>query len=146
MKEIAKNKKAYFDYEILEEYESGIILTGAEIKSIRGGNVNLKGSYVGETEGKLAVKNMHISVYAAIQTPQEPTRERFLLLHKKEIDKIQGKLKERGLAVIPLRLYLKKGYAKLSIGICRGKKNHDKRQTLKRKDQDMEVKRALKKY
>ncbi len=146
MKEIAKNKKAYFDYEILDEYEAGIVLTGAEIKSIRAGNVNLKGSYVGETEGELMVKSMHVSVYAPMKIAQDPTRERKLLLHKKEIEKLKGKLGEQGLTVIPLRIYLKKGYCKLSIGVCKGKKKHDKRHDLKKKAQNMEVKRALKKY
>ena len=146
MKELSKNKKVYFDYEILEDYEAGIVLTGAEIKSVRAGNVNLKGSYVGESEKGLAVKNMHISVYPQMQIPQEPTRERELLLHKKEIDKLRGKLSEQGLAIIPLKIYIKKGYCKLLLGVCKGKKKHDKRSTLKEKAQNMEIKRALKRY
>jgi len=150
MKEIAKNKKAYFDYEILDEYEAGLMLTGAEIKSIRAGNVNLKGSYVGEIQAGstigLAVKGMHVSPYTPMKVAQDPTRERPLLLHKKEIEKLRGKLTEQGLTIIPLKIYIKKGYCKLLIGVCRGKKKHDKRKTLKKKAQDMEVKRALKNY
>lgn len=150
MKEIAKNKKAYFDYEVLEEIEAGIVLTGAEIKSVRKGNINLKSAYVSNiSEGKtqeLLVKNMHIAVYPQMNVPQDPTRERKLLLHRKEIDKLHGKLTEQGLTLIPLKMYLKKGYAKLLLGLCKGKKKHDKRKTLKKKAQDMEMKRALKKY
>ncbi|MDP4008059.1 MAG: SsrA-binding protein SmpB [Candidatus Peregrinibacteria bacterium] len=145
-KELAQNKKAYFDYEVLEEVEAGLVLTGAEIKSIRSGNVNLKGSYVGETAKGLAVKNMHISEYPQMDTKQSPLRERRLLLHKKEIEKLQIKLKEKNLTIIPLKMYLKKGYCKLLLGLCKGKKQHDKRDTLKRKDQDMEIRREMKKY
>src|SRR3989338_7594136 len=139
MKEISKNKKAYFDYEILEELEAGIVLTGAEIKSIRAGNVNLKGSYVGESAHGLSVKNMHISEHPHMEREDGPLRERQLLLHKKEIGKLHGKLKEKNLTVIPLKLYLKKGYAKLLLGLCKGRKKHDKRNVLKRKDEDMEI-------
>lgn len=145
-KEIAQNKKAYFDYAVLEEIEAGIVLTGAEIKSIRCGNVNLKGSYVGETTNGLSVKNMHISEYPKMDIKQEPLRERPLLLHKKEIEKLKIKLKEKNLTIIPLKMYLKKGYCKLLLGLCKGKKQHDKRNVLKRKDQDMEIKREMKKY
>lgn len=145
MKEITKNKKAYFDYEILEEIEAGLVLNGAEIKSIRAGNVNLAGAYIGEIEKGLAVRNMHISPYAQMDIKQDPIRERRILLHKKEIGKLHGKLKERNLTVIPLKLYLKKGYAKLLLGVCKGRKKHDKREVLKRRDQDMEIRRHLKK-
>lgn len=142
MKEITKNKKAYFDYEIMEEVEAGIILTGAEIKSVRGGNVNLTGAYIGEIEGGLAIKNMHISPFAQMDVKQDPVRERGILLHKKEIDKLKGNLKEKNLTVIPLKLILKKGYAKLLLGICKGRKKHDKREVLKKRDQNMEIRRA----
>lgn len=146
MKEITKNKKAYFNYEILEEIEAGLVLNGAEIKSIRAGNVNLTGAYVGEAAKGLAVKSMHISAYAGMDIKQEPLRERSILLHKKEIEKLHGKLKERNLTVIPLKLYLKKGYAKLLLGVCKGRKKHDKREVLKRRDQDMEIRKKLKKF
>lgn len=143
MKEITKNKKAYFDYEILEEIEAGLVLNGAEIKSIRAGNVNLRGSYIGETENGLIVRNMHISEYRLVDMREDPLRERQILLHKKEIDKLRGKLKEKNLTVIPLKLYLKKGYAKLLLGVCKGRKKHNKREVLKRRDQDMEIRRHL---
>ena len=146
MKQIAQNKQAYFNYEVLEYIEAGIILTGPEIKSIRTGNVNLKGSYVSEEKGELFIKGMHISEYPYMKTPQDPLRERKLLLHKKEVSKLIGKLSEQGLAIIPLKIYLKKGYCKLLIGLCKGKKKYDKRKDLKKKAQDMEVKRALKNY
>ncbi len=148
MKIIAQNKKARFDYEILEELEAGVVLTGAEIKSIRQGKVNLKGSYVGasvhKNTGGLYVKQMHITKYAQTDTPQNPLRDRKLLLHKKEILRIFSKTTEKGMAVIPLKLYLKKGYAKLLLGIGKGKKQYDKRRTLKKKAETMEVKQALK--
>lgn len=145
MKEITKNKKAYFDYEILEEIEAGLVLNGAEIKSIRAGNVNLAGAYIGEIEKGLVVRNMHISEYRMADIELDPLRERRILLRKKEIDKLLGKLKEKNLTVIPLKLYLKKGYAKLLLGVCKGRKKHDKREVLKRRDQDMEISRAMKK-
>jgi len=144
---IAKNKKAYFDYEVLEEFEAGLMLKGNEVKSIRLGKVNLKGSYVSVLEDGPYVSAMHISQYepAHLKT-YDPIRKRKLLLNHREIDKLRGSEKTAGLAIIPLKLYYKKGLIKMKIGICRGKKNYDKRADLKRKSQNREVNRALKHY
>lgn len=145
IKEIAKNKKAYFDYEILERYEAGIVLTGAEIKMIRAKHIQIGGSYVKILQGKnnspeAFVINMNIS-----KVP-EPTKTRKLLLHRKEINSLIGQTEQKRLTLIPLKLYLKKNLAKLLVGLCRGKQLHDKRETLKRRDQLRETKRAIKNY
>lgn len=145
---IAKNKKAYFDYEILKKYDAGILLTGAEIKSIRAKNVNLKGSYVVEQTGEIWAKDIHISPYKFSNVKElSPLRSRKLLLNKKEINYIIAQLKLPGIASVPLELYLNpKGLAKLQIGLVRGKKKYDKREALKRKDQNREIAKKLKNY
>lgn len=145
IKEIAKNKKAWHDYEVLEKYEAGIVLTGAEIKMIRGKFAQIAGSYVKilqdrENHPGVFIINMNIA-----KVP-EPTRTRKLLLHKKEINSLIGKTEQKRLTLIPLKLYLKINRAKLLIGLCRGKKLHDKRETKKRKDQDRETRRAIKNF
>jgi SsrA-binding protein len=142
---IAKNKKAYFDYEILEKHEAGIVLTGMEIKQLRAKNVQLLGSYVKvlHNSGKpeLFAININISKSA------EPTRTRKLLMHKKEINSLIGKIDQKKLTIIPLKIYLKKNrLAKILIGVARGKKKHDKRRVLKEKDQQRDAKRSLKNY
>lgn len=143
--DITKNKKAYFDYEILEKFEAGIVLSGAEIKMIRAKHVQIGGSYVKILQGKddrpeVFIINMNIS-----KVP-EPTRTRKLLMHKKEINSLIGQTQQKRLTLIPLNLYIKKNRAKLLVGLCRGKKLHDKRETKKRRDQDRETKRAIKNY
>lgn len=145
---ITKNKKAYFDYEILKEFEAGIMLNGNEIKSIRAKNVNLKGSYLLEKSAEIFVKDLHISPYKfATSTEQIPLRARKLLLNKKEINYILTKFNTVGITAVPLELYLnKKGIAKLKIGIVRGKKKYDKRESIKRKEQNREIARRLKQY
>jgi SsrA-binding protein len=144
---IAKNKKAYFDYEILESYEAGLALNGPEIKSIRASNVNLKGSYLIAKEGELWVKGMHISPFKFATFAQDPLRERKLLLHKRQINKIIGQLSESGISTIPLEVYLnKKGLAKMKIGIGKGKKKYDKRQSLKRQDEKRRIEAKIKQY
>lgn len=146
-KSLAKNKKAYFDYEILEQIEAGIQLNGSEVKSCKGGKANLKGAFVDVWSGEAFVNEMHISRYKhSSQKDLSPTRKRKLLLHKKEIEKLAIQLNEKGTAVIPLEIYLKGGIIKLLIGVCRGKKKFDKRETLKKKAQELEIKRALKKF
>ena len=148
MKIVAKNKKAYFDYEILTKYEAGIILLGTEIKSVRAGNVNLKGSYVVEKNAEIWAKDIHISPYKFAQTAEyNPLRQRKLLLSKKEIQQITDKLHEKSVSAVPLEFFLsKKGLAKLTIAIVRGKKKYDKRETLKQKDIDREIAHKLKQY
>ncbi|MEK7528889.1 MAG: SsrA-binding protein SmpB [Patescibacteria group bacterium] len=143
---IVKNKKASFDFEIRDTYEAGVILTGAEIKSVRSGKVQLRGSFVAITPGGRAVaENIHIGAYQPANQPDyNPTRRRTLLLHKKEIDQLSAAQNERGIAVIPMEIYLKKGLAKIRIGIGVGRKKYDKREVLKKRSQEKEIRKALK--
>ncbi|KRM72383.1 SsrA-binding protein SmpB [Lacticaseibacillus brantae] len=142
---LAQNKKAGHDYNILETYEAGIALSGTEIKSVRAGKVNLKDGFARIRNGEAWLENVHISPYKeGNQFNADPLRNRKLLLHKKEISKLTGVVQEKGTTLIPLRMYLKHGYAKVLIGVGQGKKLFDKRETLKRKDQDREMQRALK--
>lgn len=147
MKIIAKNKKAFFDYEILEKFEAGMVLEGCEIKSIREGNVNLKGSYIILKNGEAWAKGMHISEYKFANQKIDTLRERKLLLKKREIDKIGKTLSEKGVTCSPIAVGIsQKGFAKLEIAIARGKKKYDKRADLKQKDQNREIARKLKKF
>ena len=130
-----KNKKAYFDYFIEDTYEAGIVLTGTEIKSIRKGSANLKDSYARIKNGEVFLTNMFISTYEeGNRFNHDERRERKLLLNKKEIFKIRDKIEKEGYSLVPVKLYLKNGKAKLEIGIAKGKKTYDKRQSLKEKD------------
>jgi SsrA-binding protein len=146
MKTIARNKKATHDYFILETFEAGIVLTGTEIKSIRAGRVNLKDSYVRTTRTNEAyIINMHIAKFKqGNRYNHDETRERKLLLHKKEILKMRTKSKQENATIIPLQLYLTKGKAKLEIALAKGKKKYDKRRDLKDKAMKREVDKALK--
>lgn len=140
-----KNRKAYFDYEILEEYEAGIVLKGTEIKSIRDGRVNLNDSYAIIKNNEIYLLNAHISQYdKAHSFNHEETRTRKLLLHKREILKIRDNLELKGLTLIPLKLYFKKNYAKILLGLAKGKKLYDKRETIKKRDMDIEIKKQMK--
>lgn len=146
MKIITQNKKARHDYFILDTYEAGIKLLGSEIKSIRLGKVNLSDAYVTFKDGEAFVMNMHIAKYDfSNRFNHEETRTRTLLLNKKEIIKLFSQTREQGYAIIPLKLYLKEGLAKLEIGLAKGKKAYDKRASLKEKDQDMRLKKIIKK-
>ena len=141
-----KNKKAGFEYEIIETFTAGLQLQGTEIKSIRAGKAALSESYCQLFSGELFVKNMHIAEYffGSLQN-HETKRERKLLLQKRELKKLDRKVKESGLTIVPLRLYLsEKGWAKLDIGLAKGKKVYDKRETLKRKDAKRDIDRAMK--
>ncbi|AIE61282.1 SsrA-binding protein SmpB [Bacillus methanolicus] len=143
-KTIAQNKKAYHDYFIEDTYEAGIVLQGTEIKSIRAGRVNLKDSYARIHKGEVFLYNMHISPYdQGNRYNHDPLRTRKLLLHKREINKLIGETKEAGYALVPLKLYIKNGYAKLLIGLAKGKKKYDKREDLKRKEANREIERAF---
>jgi len=143
-KQIARNKKAYFDYEIIEEFETGVVLKGYEVKSVKSGRVNLKGAHVSVFSDGPYVMDMHIGSYPMADLKDyHPKKKRKLLLKSKEIDKIRKAETTAGLAIIPLTVYLKGGLVKLKIAICRGKKRHDKRQALKRKAQDRQVERAI---
>ncbi len=145
MKIISQNKKARHDYFIEETYEAGIKLMGSEIKSIRQGKVNLSDSYVTFKDGEAFILNMHISKYDySNRYNHDETRTRKILLHKNEILKLFGKTREQGYAVIPLKVYLKEGLAKVEIGLAKGKKDYDKRQTLKEKDAQKRMDKILK--
>jgi len=142
---IAVNTKVYHDYLIRDTVEAGLVLTGTEIKSIRAGKVNLREAYAKAEGGELWLNNMHIAPYEAGDrwSPQNPTRKRKLLLHHAEIDKLVGKTKETGLTLIPLELYFKDGKVKVEIGLARGKKTYDKRQTLIERQGKREAERAM---
>ncbi|WP_282033820.1 SsrA-binding protein SmpB [Metabacillus indicus] len=143
-KVVAQNKKANHDYAIEETYETGIVLQGTEIKAIRAGRVNLKDSFARVQQGEVFLHNMHISPYEqGNRYNHEPLRTRKLLLHKKEISKLIGLTKEEGYALVPLKVYLKNGFAKVLIGLGKGKKKYDKREDLKKKEAKREVERAF---
>jgi len=141
-----KNKKAYFEYEILDKYTCGMVLYGTEIKSIRENKASIKEGYCYVNKGEVFVKGMNISEYShGGYTNHEPTRTRKLLLNRQEIGKIEKKVKVSGITIVPLHLFLSdKGFAKLEIGIARGKKLYDKRESLKTKDVKRDMDRALK--
>ena len=141
---IATNKKAFHDYFILEKFEAGIVLMGTEVKAIREGRINLKDSYALVRAGEVFLLNCHISPYShGNRENHEPTRSRKLLLHLVEIRKLIGKTQEKGLTLVPLRVYLKSGKVKVELGVAKGKKLYDKRETERRKEADMEAKRAI---
>lgn len=143
-KVIAQNKKAYHDYFIEETYETGIVLQGTEIKSLRTGKANLKDSFARVQGGEVWLHNMHISPYEqGNRYNHEPLRTRKLLLHNREIVKLIGYTKETGYTLVPLKVYLKNGYAKLLLGLGKGKKQYDKRDDLKKKEAKREVERAF---
>ena len=142
---IASNRKAYHDYFVLETYEAGIELYGTEIKSIRNGKVNLKDSFCSVDNGEMFVIGMHISPYEHGNIfNRDPMRKKKLLMHKKEIIKLFTQNQQHGLSIIPLKLYIKKGRAKLEIGLCKGKKLHDKRNVAAEKEANRSIERALK--
>jgi len=146
-KVITTNKKAYHDFTVFEKYTCGMVLLGTEIKSIRKGTINLKDSFCKVEEGEMFLYNAHISKYEnGNQFNHEPERVRKLLLSKKEIMKILGKVKQDGYTIIPLELFIAGGWAKLEIGLCKGKKLHDKRDTLKKKAVKRDIERAVKNY
>ncbi len=142
---VATNKKAYHDYFVLEKYEAGIELFGTEIKSIRAGRVNLKDSFCSVDDGEMFVIGMHISPYEmGNRFNRDPLRKKKLLLHKREIMKLFGESQQQGLSIIPLELYIKNGRAKLSIGLCKGKKLYDKRAVQAKKDANRTIEREFK--
>lgn len=142
---IAQNRKAFFDYFVLESLEAGIELCGTEVKSVRNGNVNLKDAWCDIVNGELIVKQMHISPYDHGNIfNRDPIRPRRLLLHKKEIMRMLGMVKQQGVTVIPLSMYFKGSLVKMQIGICKGKKNYDKRDSMAKRDADRNIERAIK--
>jgi len=143
----AKNKKALHDYEVLENYEAGIVLNGDEVKSIKNSQANLKGAFVNVQNDQAYLNECHVSHYKQSSRKEfNPTRKRKLILHKKEIIKIDKAINQKGVTAIPIELYAKKGLIKLNLGICRGKKLYDKRDVLKKRSQELEIKRQLKNY
>jgi len=146
MKTLISNRRAKFDYAILETFEAGIILLGKEVKSLKSGRGKLEGAYAFISGNELMLLNMHISPYQPknVMGTVEPDRSRKLLLHKKEISYLTGKLKEKKLTLIPLRVYLKKGKIKLELGLGKGKTKIDKRETIKKREADREMRKNLK--
>lgn len=141
---IAQNRRARHDFEIIQKFEAGIVLTGPEIKSVREHNVQLQGSYARIKDHEVWLQDAHIAPYLnAGYTPHNATRDRKLLLHKKEIAKIDELLGERGLTLIPLSMYFKRGKAKVELGIGRGLKRFDKRQVLKERDMQRDIQQAV---
>ncbi|WP_026104962.1 SsrA-binding protein SmpB [Halalkalibacterium ligniniphilum] len=144
-KVIAQNKKARHDYFIEETFEAGMVLQGTEIKSIRAGRMNLKDSFARVKNGEVYLHNAHISEYEqGNRYNHDPVRARKLLLHKKQINQLIGQTQQKGYSIVPLKVYIKNGFAKILIGLAKGKKNFDKRETLRQKDAKREVERALK--
>ena len=142
---LAENRKALHDYEVLETFEAGMVLVGTEVKSIKDGRVNLRDSYARVEGDELFVFNVHISPYSNRgYADHEPLRKRKLLLHRAEIRKLIGRTVETGLTLVPLRMYLKNGRVKLAVSLARGKKMHDKRETIKRRETDRETRAAVK--
>ncbi len=142
---ITVNRKAYHDYVIGDTYEAGIALMGSEIKSIRAGHVNLKDAYARVEKGEMWLFNCHISPYdAASHYGHEPGRPRKLLLHRKEVDELDALIRQKSLTLVPLRLYIKGGKAKVALGVARGKKQYDKREAIAQRDQDRELDRVMK--
>ncbi|MBE6880191.1 MAG: SsrA-binding protein SmpB [Ruminococcaceae bacterium] len=145
LKTIAENRKARHDYFILESYEAGIELTGTEVKSIRDGGLNLKDSWIAIEEGEAFIKQMHISPYEKGNIfNKDPLRERKLLMHKREIMKLLGQVKQGGLTLIPISVYFKGSRVKVQVGLCKGKKLHDKRDSIAQRDAKRTIDRALK--
>ena len=146
-KVVATNRKAFHDYTIEETHEAGIALTGTEIKSIRAGSINLKDSYAIVRDGEVWLVNTHISPYEpASRQNVDPERSRKLLLHRQEINRLMGRVQEKGLTIIPLRMYLKKNRAKVELALVRGKRQYDKRQAIAQRESDREIQRALKEH
>jgi SsrA-binding protein len=142
---ICQNRKAYFDYFIDDLFEAGIVLTGSEVKSLRLGKGNINDAYARIHKGQVYLNNAHISPYPfAPMEHYDPTRPRKLLLHRREIKRLIGKAEEKGYTVIPLKLYFKDQYVKVELGLAKGKKKYDKRETIRRRDQDREMQRIRK--
>ena len=142
---IAENRKAFHDYHLLETFEAGIVLLGTEVKAIREGRVNLRDSYARVEDGEVFLYNVNISPYSHRgYADHEPLRRRKLLLHRDEIRKLIGKTVEKGMTLVPVRLYYKKGRVKVAVSLARGKKEFDKRETIKRREADRETRAAIK--
>lgn len=147
MKLLANNKKVYHDYFIEEKYEAGLSLLGSEVKSIKKGKVSIKESFISDRKGEMFIYGMHVTPYSqAYDKDIDPTRTRKLLLHKKEINKLIGKKTQAGYTVVPLKIYERDGLVKLELALAKGKKQYDKRESIKAKDDKRKMDRALKNY
>lgn len=144
MKIISDNKKARHNYELLEKFEAGLVLRGSEVKSLRAGHVALKDAFVAFSKGEAFLQNAHISPYeASSYNNHEPERRRKLLLHRREIERLDGQVREKSYSCVPTKIYFKKGRVKIEIALARGKKLFDKRETLKRRQIDRELQRQI---
>lgn len=144
-KVVAQNKKARHDYTIVDTIEAGLVLTGTEIKSVRAARINLKDGYAQIKKGEAWLVNVHIAPYEEGNIwNQDPTRTRKLLLHKKQIAMLEGEVKGTGMTLVPLKVYIKDGFAKVLIGLAKGKHDYDKRESIKRREQDRDLKRTMK--
>ena len=144
---VAQNKKAHYDYEITETFEAGIVLTGTEIKSVRQALINIRDGFARVRNGEVWLSNVHISPFDEGNIWNvDPTRSRKLLLHKKQIAKIEAEISQAGMSFVPLRVYIKDGFAKVLMGLAKGKKNYDKRETIKRKEQNRDIAKQLKAF
>src|SRR3954463_1220655 len=142
---VAENRKAYHDYHLLETFEAGVALLGTEVKAIREGRVNLRDSFARVEDGEVFLYNVNISPSSHRgSSEQEPLRRRKLLLHRSEIRKLIGKTVEKGMTLVPVRMYLKNGRIKVAVSLAKGKKSHDKRETIKRRETDRETRAAVK--
>ncbi len=142
---IAENRKAFHDYHVLETYEAGVMLLGTEVKSIREGRVNLRDSFARVENGEVWLYNVNISSYSHRgYADHEPLRQRKLLMHRDEIRKLIGRTVEKGMTLVPLRLYFRNGRVKVTVGLAKGKKDYDKRETIKRREVDRETRAAVK--
>ncbi|MCI9561533.1 MAG: SsrA-binding protein SmpB [Clostridia bacterium] len=148
MKQIAYNKYALYEYFVIEKLEAGIALEGAEVKALRAGNCNLKDSFCLLRNGELTLKNMHIPVYdkAGAFSSKDSKRDRRLLLHRSELDRLAGKINEKGYTIVPLQLYFSGSLIKVEIALCKGKQNYDKKRTIAERDQKRALDRELKNY
>jgi SsrA-binding protein len=146
-KVVCTNRKARHDYDLEERYEAGMVLLGTEVKSLRNGKANLKDSYARVVDGEVFLIGCHISPYEmGSHSNHEPERARKLLLHKREIKRLTGKTQERGLTLVPLRIYFKNRVAKVELALAKGKKVYDKRETMKRRTADREMERAMRRF
>ena len=144
---VAQNIKAHYDYEITETFEAGIVLTGTEIKSVRQARINIRDGFARVRNGEVWLSNVHISPFDEGNIWNvDPTRSRKLLLHKKQIAKIEAEISQAGMSFVPLRVYIKDGFAKVLMGLAKGKKNYDKRETIKRKEQNRDIAKQLKAF
>ncbi|MDE6505309.1 MAG: SsrA-binding protein SmpB [Clostridia bacterium] len=148
MKQITYNKYALFEYFVLEKYEAGIVLEGAEVKQLRAGNVNIKDSFCLLKNGELTLKNMHIPLYdkAGAFSTKDSRRDRKLLMHRNELDKLAGKINEKGYTLVPLSLYFSGSLIKVEVALCKGKQNYDKKRTIAERDQKRALDREIKNY